>query len=69
MCRSSGQVAAGDPDAVQAVMRTWYGNHPDETRAATGMFGPAKPAPDDAPDLDPPAAYVGRTVYPSRTTT
>lgn len=59
---ATGQDRAGDPDVVQAAMQTWYGNHPDEIRADTGMFGSSKPAPEGAPGMDRLAAYFGRTV-------
>ncbi|MFC9293726.1 TIGR03086 family metal-binding protein [Streptomyces sp. NPDC057011] len=62
LATATGQDRSGDPDAVRAAVRGWYGNYPDEIRAATGMFAPSQPAPDDAPALDRLAAYFGRTV-------
>ncbi|MER6314258.1 TIGR03086 family metal-binding protein [Streptomyces sp. NPDC001581] len=62
LATATGQDRTGDPDAVEAALQGWYGNHPDEIRAGTGMFGPSRPAPDDAPALDRLAAYFGRTV-------
>ncbi|MFF3085376.1 hypothetical protein ACFVRB_10040 [Streptomyces nojiriensis] len=62
LATATGQDRAGDPDTVEAVLRTWYGNHPDEIRSRTGLFGPSRTAPADAPALDRLAAYFGRTV-------
>lgn len=62
LATATGQDRAGDPDAVEAVYRTWYGNYPDAVRSEVGMFGPSKAAPEDAPVLDRLAAYFGRTV-------
>ncbi|MFD5409216.1 TIGR03086 family metal-binding protein [Streptomyces nojiriensis] len=62
LATATGQDRAGDPDAVEEVLRTWYGNHPDEIRSRTGLFGPSRTAPADAPALDRLAAYFGRTV-------
>ncbi len=61
LATATGQDRTGDPDAVQAALQGWYGNHPDEIRARNGMFGPSRPASDDAPALDRLAAYFGRT--------
>ncbi|AWZ14972.1 hypothetical protein DRB96_24990 [Streptomyces sp. ICC1] len=61
LATATGQDRTGDPDAVQAAVAGWYGNFPDEIRAVTGMFGPSKPAADDAPAADRLAAYFGRT--------
>ncbi|MDD9380855.1 TIGR03086 family metal-binding protein [Streptomyces sp. ZAF1911] len=62
LATATGQDRTGDPDAVQAAFAGWYGNFPDEIRAATGMFGPSRTAPADAPMADRLAAYFGRTV-------
>ncbi|MFD8148938.1 TIGR03086 family metal-binding protein [Streptomyces sp. NPDC059708] len=62
LATATGQDRTGDPEAVQAAFAGWYGNFPDEIRPATGMFGPAKTAADDAPTADRLAAYFGRTV-------
>ncbi|MFE2553102.1 TIGR03086 family metal-binding protein [Streptomyces sp. NPDC059355] len=62
LATATGQDRAGDPDAVEAVFRTWYGNHPDEIRPQAAMFGSSEAAPEDAPALDRLAAYFGRTV-------
>ncbi|WKV73585.1 TIGR03086 family metal-binding protein [Streptomyces sp. PCS3-D2] len=62
LATATDQDRTGDPDAVAAVFRTWYGNYPDEIRGATGMFGPSEDAPEDAPALDRVAAYFGRTL-------
>ncbi|MEU9114478.1 TIGR03086 family metal-binding protein [Streptomyces sp. NPDC048483] len=62
LATATGQDRAGDPDAVEAVLRTWYGNYPDEIRPQTGMFGPSKATAQDAPALDRLAAYFGRTL-------
>lgn len=62
LAAATGQDRTGDPDAVQAAFAGWYGNYPDEIRAATGMFAPSQPAADDAPAADRLAAYFGRTV-------
>ncbi|GGU95881.1 hypothetical protein GCM10010211_73740 [Streptomyces albospinus] len=61
LATATGQDRTGDPAALQAVHDRWYGDS-DEIRAHTGLFGPSKPAPDDAPALDPIAACFGRTV-------
>lgn len=62
LATATGQDRTGDPDAVKAAMAGWYGNFPDEARVRTGMFGPSKPTPDDAPELDRLAAYFGRAI-------
>ncbi|MEV7728893.1 TIGR03086 family metal-binding protein [Streptomyces sp. NPDC087917] len=62
LATATGQDRAGDPDAVETAHLTWYGNHPDAVRPRTGMFGPSRTAPEDAPALDRLAAYFGRTV-------
>ncbi|MFB7666420.1 TIGR03086 family metal-binding protein [Kitasatospora sp. NPDC056138] len=62
LATATGQDRSGDAEAVRAVQQRWYGNHPDGVRARTGMFGPSRPAPDDAPALDRIAAYFGRTL-------
>ncbi|WP_405424635.1 TIGR03086 family metal-binding protein [Streptomyces erythrochromogenes] len=62
LATATGQDRTGDPDAVRAAVQGWYGNFPDEVRAATGMFGPSRPAADGSPALDRLAAYFGRTV-------
>ncbi|WP_185911415.1 MULTISPECIES: TIGR03086 family metal-binding protein [Streptomyces] len=62
LATATGQDRAGDPDAVEAVFRRWYGNYPDAARPQTGLFGPAKAVAEDAPVLDRLAAYFGRTV-------
>ncbi|MFG2874947.1 TIGR03086 family metal-binding protein [Streptomyces sp. NPDC048337] len=62
LATATGQARTGDPDAVEAVFRTWHGNHPDAIRPQTGMFAPSKPAAQDAPTLDRLAAYFGRTI-------
>ncbi|GAA3261093.1 TIGR03086 family metal-binding protein [Streptomyces lavendulae] len=64
LATATGQDRTGDPDAVEAVLHTWYGNHPDAARTGTGMFGPARSVPADAPASDRLAAYFGRTVRP-----
>ncbi|MFF4098760.1 TIGR03086 family metal-binding protein [Streptomyces sp. NPDC001903] len=62
LATATGQDRTGAPDAVAAIFQTWYGNHPDEFRGATGVFGPSKAASEGAPALDRIAAYFGRTL-------
>ncbi|MEU9941351.1 hypothetical protein [Streptomyces lavendulae] len=62
LATATGQDRTGDPHAVEAVPHTRYGNCPDAVRPGTGMFGPARSVPADAPASGRLAARFGRTV-------
>jgi uncharacterized protein (TIGR03086 family) len=63
---ASGQDRGGDPVVVQAVYDAWYGKVPAEVRDLGTVFGPERPCPSDAPLVDRLAAYLGRSVPPTR---
>ncbi|MFF7503923.1 hypothetical protein ACFZBM_31510 [Streptomyces lavendulae] len=62
LATATGQDRTGAPHAVEAVLHTRYGNYPDAVLPGTGMFGPARSVPADAPASDRLAACFGRTV-------